>query len=242
MSDAPKSALELAMERLKKKDADAGVVEHKLTDAQKAAIAEARSIYEARVAELQILHRQKQLTAVDPQEIEKIEQEYRRDLERFATDRDSKIRKIRQETDRVRTGCCSWALVVAGRCSAAAAAPRTTSLARIRQEGLERSKVQALFATLTDQFGPRLAGTPAYKQSAEWARDRMREFGLAIAKLEPWPFGRGWVLDRLVDRDGRAALHAAHRLRRGVVGSDEGRDRRDADLPGRARRRPTSRR
>ena len=93
--EAPKSALELAMERLKKQDADAGVVEHKLTDAQKAAIAEARSVHEARVAELQILHRGKQLTAVDPQEIEKIEQEYRRDLERLATDRDSKIRKIR---------------------------------------------------------------------------------------------------------------------------------------------------
>jgi len=99
MSDAPKSALEIAMERLKKKDADAGVVEQKLSDAQKAAIAEARSIYESRVAELQILNRQKQLTAVDPQEIARIEEEYRRDMDRFASDRDSKIRKIRQETD-----------------------------------------------------------------------------------------------------------------------------------------------
>ena len=87
------------MERLKKKDADAGIVEQKLSDAQKAAIAEARSIYESRVAELQILNRQKQLTAVDPQEVAKIEDEYRRDMDRFASDRDSKIRKIRQETD-----------------------------------------------------------------------------------------------------------------------------------------------
>jgi hypothetical protein len=39
-------------------------------------------------------------------------------------------------------------------------------LSRIRQEGLERSKVQALFSTLTDRFGPRLAGTPVFKQSA----------------------------------------------------------------------------
>ena len=93
--DAPKSALEIAMERLKKQDADAGVVEHKLTDAQKAAIAEARSVYEARVAELQILHRSKQLSAAEPLEIEKIEQEYRRDLERLASDRDAKIKKIR---------------------------------------------------------------------------------------------------------------------------------------------------
>jgi hypothetical protein len=99
MSDAPKSALELAMERLKKKDADAGIVEQKLSDAQKAAIAEARSIYESRVAELQILHRQKQLTAEDPQEIARIEDEYRRDMDRFASDRDGKIRKIRLETE-----------------------------------------------------------------------------------------------------------------------------------------------
>jgi hypothetical protein len=99
MTDAPKSALEIAMERLKKKDADAGIVEQKLSDTQKAAIAEARSIYESRVAELQILNRQKQLTAVDPAEIAKIEEEYRRDMDRFASDRDSKIRKIRQESD-----------------------------------------------------------------------------------------------------------------------------------------------
>ena len=71
-------------------------------------------------------------------------------------------------------------------------------LGRIRQEGLERSKVFAYFSTLTDHFGPRLAGTPAYKQSAEWARDRMTEVGLVNAKLEPFPFGRGWILDRLV--------------------------------------------
>lgn len=71
-------------------------------------------------------------------------------------------------------------------------------LARIRHEALERSQVHALFSTLTDQIGPRLAGTPAYKQSAEWARDRLREFGLADARLDPFPFGRGWVLDRLV--------------------------------------------
>lgn len=94
--DEPKSAYELAMERLKKKDAEQGVVEKKLTDAQKAAIAEARSVYEARVAERQILHRDKLLTAFDPAAVEKLEQEYRRDLERFANDRDAKIKRIRE--------------------------------------------------------------------------------------------------------------------------------------------------
>jgi|ERR1043166_9423778 hypothetical protein len=94
--DGPKSAYELAMERLKKKDAEQGIVEQKLTDEQKAAIAEARSVYEARVAERQILYRDKQLKTFDPAALETLEEEYRRDLERFASDRDSKIRKIRE--------------------------------------------------------------------------------------------------------------------------------------------------
>jgi hypothetical protein len=96
MSDGPKSALELAMERLRKKDAESGVVEQKLTDAQKAAIAEARSVYEARVAERQILHREKQLRTYDSAEFAAMEEEYRRDMDRFANDRDAKIRKIRE--------------------------------------------------------------------------------------------------------------------------------------------------
>jgi hypothetical protein len=97
--EAPKSAYELAMARLKKQDADAGIVEHKLTDEQKAAIAEARSVYESRVAERQILHRSKQLTTYDAVEADKIEQEYRIDMDRFAADRDAKIRKIWQDTE-----------------------------------------------------------------------------------------------------------------------------------------------
>ena len=79
-----------------------------------------------------------------------------------------------------------------------AAPPQDDALTRIRQEGMERSQALALFSTLTDEFGPRLAGTPAYKASADWASARMRAFGLADVRLESWPFGRGWVLDRLV--------------------------------------------
>ncbi len=74
---------------------------------------------------------------------------------------------------------------------------QTDVLPRIRQEGLQRSRVHALYATIVDQFGPRLTGSPAHKHAAEWARDRMREFGLSDPRLEPWAFGRGWVLDRL---------------------------------------------
>ena len=56
MSDeAPKSAYELAMARLKKQDADDGTVEAPLSDAQRAAIAEVRQVYAARRAQAEIM-------------------------------------------------------------------------------------------------------------------------------------------------------------------------------------------
>ena len=96
MSDAPKSALELVMERLRKKDAEAGITETPLTDAQLAAIAEARSVYDARVAERRIMHRSAVVKTVDPEERQALDDAFRRDLERFESDRDSKIWKIRE--------------------------------------------------------------------------------------------------------------------------------------------------
>lgn len=97
MSDAPKSALELALERLKKKDAEAGIEQKRLTDEQRAAIAEARSLYEARVAERRIMHRSQTAGIFDPQELAVKQDELRRDLAQFEAERDAKIRKIRGE-------------------------------------------------------------------------------------------------------------------------------------------------
>src|SRR5262249_20889597 len=88
------------------------------------------------------------------------------------------------------------AALVAG--SAVRPLAQTDVLSRIRDEGLNRSKVLSYFATLTDQFGPRLTGTPVYKQSAEWTRGQLKTIGLSDRRLEPWPFARGWVLDHLV--------------------------------------------
>jgi hypothetical protein len=96
MTDAPKSALELVMERLRKKDAEAGVTETPLTDAQRAAIAEAKSVYEARVAERRIMHQSAVVRTLDPEERQALDDALRHDLERFDSDRDSKIRKIRE--------------------------------------------------------------------------------------------------------------------------------------------------
>ena len=97
MSEAPKSSFELAMEKLKKKDVEAGVETQVLTDAQRTAIAEAKSVYEARVAERRIMHQSAVLSVFDPAELAERDSELRRDLERFASERDAKIKKIRSE-------------------------------------------------------------------------------------------------------------------------------------------------
>ena len=96
MSDKPRSALEIVMERLRKKDAEAGIEEPTLSDEQRAAIAEARSIYEARVAERRIMHKSALATVFDPAEREQLEQLLRRDLDRFESDRDARIKRIRE--------------------------------------------------------------------------------------------------------------------------------------------------
>lgn len=94
-NDSPKSALDLAMERLRQKDREEGVVERPLTDEQKAAIAEARTVREAKGAEREILHRAALDKARSYEEIAKLNQELAQDRERIARDRDGKIAKIR---------------------------------------------------------------------------------------------------------------------------------------------------
>ena len=97
MTDAPKSALELAMERLKKKDADAGIEQKVLTDEQRAQIAEARSVHEARVAERRIMHQSQTAAVFDPEELQVRHEELRRDLAQLESDLEAKVRKIRGE-------------------------------------------------------------------------------------------------------------------------------------------------
>src|SRR5262245_5940181 len=93
--EAPKSAYELAMERLRKKDAEAGIEHRALTDEQKAAIAEIRNFYEAKLAEIEVLHQGKMKGLFEPEARAIREQEYRRDRERLTTERDAKIERAR---------------------------------------------------------------------------------------------------------------------------------------------------
>jgi hypothetical protein len=91
-----KSSVELAMERLRKQDADAGIESVPLTDAQKASIAEVRNFYRAKMAQVDVLHQSKVRATLNPEERQRLEAEFRVDRERLTAERDAKIEKIRR--------------------------------------------------------------------------------------------------------------------------------------------------
>jgi len=94
-----KSSFELAMERLRKQDSEQGVTAVPLTEAQKAAIADVRSMFDAKIAEQDILQQSamKKLGGADPAEVDEISRQFRRERERLAGDRDAKIEAIRRD-------------------------------------------------------------------------------------------------------------------------------------------------
>ncbi len=96
-NDVPKSALELVMERLRRKDEADGVTQAVVSDEQRSLLAEARNVLEARQAETRILYASRLRATVDPAEREALEEALRRDLARFQDDYDGKVRSIRAE-------------------------------------------------------------------------------------------------------------------------------------------------
>lgn len=100
MSDRPKSAYEITLEKLKQQDRERGVAAPAaLSEAQKKSIAAIRSVARARLAEREILYRSERLKVLqDPDgsaKLEKLEEEYATDRRRIESDRDSQIEKAR---------------------------------------------------------------------------------------------------------------------------------------------------
>lgn len=81
--------------------------------------------------------------------------------------------------------------------STPAATDANDPIARIKDEGMNRSQVMQTLEYLSDVIGPRLTASPAMKRANEWTRDRLTAWGLQNAHLEAWgPFGRGWTLKK----------------------------------------------
>jgi len=86
------------MERLRRKDAEEGVAVRSMTDQQKSAIAEVRSLYDSKIAEQEILQQAaiRNLLGADPAVVEEVTRRFRSEKERLASERDDKVNRIRQ--------------------------------------------------------------------------------------------------------------------------------------------------
>ena len=68
---------------------------------------------------------------------------------------------------------------------------------KIKAEGMERSKVLETFDQLTTVIGPRLTNSPAHKRAVAWTQETLKAWGMSEVHAEPFPFGRGWTLDKV---------------------------------------------
>lgn len=67
----------------------------------------------------------------------------------------------------------------------------------IKREGLDRSQIMDVMSWLTDVHGPRLTGSPNLQRAADYASERLRDWGLPNITQEVWgQFGQGWTNDR----------------------------------------------
>ena len=83
--------------------------------------------------------------------------------------------------------------------AAAAQGPERVDLdavARIRDEGLNRSQVMDHLEWLSDVYGPRVTGSPALAEASGWAMKRLTSWGLANVHEERFAFGQGWTVER----------------------------------------------
>ncbi len=68
---------------------------------------------------------------------------------------------------------------------------------QIKTEAFDNSKVMDHLSYLSDWYGPRLTGSPEFKEAADWTVKRLTEYGLDNPHLEKWgPFGRSWSLQK----------------------------------------------
>src|ERR1700740_2641471 len=91
---------------------------------------------------------------------------------------------------------CLFVAAISGSVLAQDQADQET-LQKIREEGMNHSKVMETAFYLTDVAGPRLAGSPGLKRAQDWAVNQLKTWGMVNAAREPWgKFGKGWEVQK----------------------------------------------
>ena len=70
------------------------------------------------------------------------------------------------------------------------------TVTRIRTEALDKSQAVDHVWWLSEVYGPRATGTPAFEAASQWAIKKFAEWGLTNVHQERFPFGQGWSIER----------------------------------------------
>ncbi len=90
-------------------------------------------------------------------------------------------------------------------------------VAKIRAEGLERSRALETFTYLTTTIGPRLTNSPAHRRAVEWTQQQLKVVRPVERASRPVGVRPRLVARAAVDRDDRTALPASDRISARVV-------------------------
>jgi hypothetical protein len=83
-------------------------------------------------------------------------------------------------------------------------------VARIKMEAFQHSRVMDTLTELMDLYGARLRGSPDYAAAADWAKQKLTDWGIENVSFEPGGFpGPGWRVKRFsVEMTEPQYLHA----------------------------------
>lgn len=71
------------------------------------------------------------------------------------------------------------------------------AVAKIKDEGMNRSQAMTVMHYLTDVIGARLTNSPSQRRANRWTKEQFEKWGLKNSAIDPWgEFGRGWELKR----------------------------------------------
>ncbi|MCZ6675208.1 MAG: peptidase M28, partial [Verrucomicrobia bacterium] len=59
-------------------------------------------------------------------------------------------------------------------------------IARIKEVGFQQSQVLETLSYIADVYGPRLSGTPAYREAAEWTKKKLQTIGLENVRFDSY--------------------------------------------------------
>ena len=71
------------------------------------------------------------------------------------------------------------------------------ALTQIKNEAFQHSQVMENLFYISEVYGPRVNNSRNHRAAAEWAMQRMKDWGLQNVHLEKWgPFGDGWQIKK----------------------------------------------